>query len=60
MKRMLHIMRETALLMVGQPRYETYLQHMAERHPDREPMTRTAFFREREQARYGSGAGKCC
>jgi len=52
--------RETALLMVGQPSYDAYLRHMAQRHPDRTPMSRVEFFRNREQARYGSGGGRCC
>lgn len=47
-------------LMVGLPDYETYVAHMRETHLDREPMTYEAFFRERQNARYGSGAGKCC
>jgi uncharacterized short protein YbdD (DUF466 family) len=51
---------ETARLMVGQPPYEVYLEHMARHHPDAQPMSRTAFFRNREQARYGSGGGRCC
>ena len=46
-------------LMVGQPDYERYLEHHARTHPDRPPMSRTAFFRNREQARYGS-TGRCC
>ena len=52
--------RETALLMVGQPSYDAYLRHMAQRHPDRPPMSRVEFFRNREQARYGGGGGRCC
>ena len=61
MKRALHMMRETALLMVGQPDYQAYLRHMAERHPERTPMTQVEFFREREQARYGGkSGGRCC
>lgn len=53
--------RETALLMVGQPSYDAYLAHMAARHPDQAPMSRVAFFRNREQARYGGkGGGRCC
>ncbi|MXN76333.1 putative selenoprotein [Burkholderia sp. 4701] len=47
-------------LMVGVPDYDTYVAHMRDTHPDREPMTYEAFFRERQNARYGSGAGKCC
>jgi uncharacterized short protein YbdD (DUF466 family) len=34
---------------------------MAERHPDHEPMDEIAFFRDRQQARYGGkGGGRCC
>ena len=47
-------------LMVGVPDYGTYLAHMKATHPDREPMNYEAFFRERQAARYGSGAGRCC
>jgi len=54
-------LRETARLMVGQPSYEAYLAHMAAHHPERAPMSRTAFFRDREQTRYGGkGGGRCC
>ncbi|MFD1560766.1 YbdD/YjiX family protein [Paraburkholderia silviterrae] len=47
-------------LMVGLPDYEGYVAHMRATHPDQPPMTYEAFFRERQNARYGSGAGKCC
>lgn len=58
---MLRFMRETALLMVGQPSYRAYLAHMAERHPGRRPMSRVEFFRDREKMRYGGkGGGRCC
>lgn len=54
-------LRETALLMVGQPDYGAYLAHMAAHHPGHPPMDRVAFFRNREEARYGSkGGGRCC
>lgn len=53
--------RETALMMVGQPSYAAYLRHMAEHHPDHAAMDPAAFFRDREQARYGGkGGGRCC
>ncbi|RZT56687.1 uncharacterized short protein YbdD (DUF466 family) [Sphingomonas sp. BK036] len=53
--------RETALLMVGVPSYAAYCQHMAERHPDHPPMDERTFFRDRQEARYGSkGGGRCC
>jgi uncharacterized short protein YbdD (DUF466 family) len=61
MRRALNMVREAALLMVGQPNYQAYLRHMAERHPEGTPMTRIEFFRDREQARYGGkGGGRCC
>ncbi len=61
MRAALRLLRETALLMVGQPDYDAYLRHMARHHPERAPMDRIAFFRDREQARYGGkGGGRCC
>jgi len=47
-------------LMVGVPDYGAYLKHMAATHPGRPPMSYEDFFRERQQARYGSRTGKCC
>lgn len=53
-------MGRTLRLMVGQPDYGAYVRHMAATHPDQAPMSEVAFFREREQARYGGGKGRCC
>ena len=50
----------TARLAIGIPDYERYREHMAHRHPDVEPMGREAFYRERQQARYGRGRSRCC
>ena len=47
-------------LMVGVPDYGHYVAHMQATHPDREPMSYEAFFRERQQARYGARVGRCC
>ena len=47
-------------LMVGVPDYDTYVAHMRSQHPDREPMSYEAFFRNRQDARYGGGTGRCC
>jgi uncharacterized short protein YbdD (DUF466 family) len=47
-------------LMVGQPDYGTYVQHMRLTHPDLAPMSYETFFRERQEARYGGGKGRCC
>jgi uncharacterized short protein YbdD (DUF466 family) len=50
-----------ALLMVGQPDYDAYVQHMRQAHPDRPVMTYAEFFRNRQEARYGGkGAARCC
>ena len=47
-------------LMVGVPDYDTYVAHLRRAHPGRVPMSYEAFFRERQQARYGGGTGRCC
>ena len=51
---------QTMRLMVGIPDYDAYVTHMQATHPDRPVMTYAEFFRERQEARYGSGAAKCC
>lgn len=51
---------QAARMMVGMPDYETYVVHMRTRHPDRTPMSYEEFFRERQEARYSGGVGKCC
>jgi len=57
----LNRLRQMARMMVGVPDYDAYLRHMRAHHPDRTPMDRTAFFRERQEARYGGkNGGKCC
>jgi uncharacterized short protein YbdD (DUF466 family) len=50
----------TARLAVGVPDYDTYVRHCRRHHPDRAPMSREAFFRERMDARYGRGRSRCC
>lgn len=51
---------QMARLAIGLPDYDAYLAHMRDRHPDRTPMDRTAFFAERLNARYGKGRSRCC
>lgn len=50
-------------MLIGIPDYDNYVEHMKTNHPDKPYMTYEAFFRERQQARYG-GDGKsgmrCC
>lgn len=49
-------------LMVGLPDYGAYVRHMQATHPDQAPMSYEAFFRERQDARYGARGrlGRCC
>jgi uncharacterized short protein YbdD (DUF466 family) len=47
-------------LMVGLPEYDTYLAHMEQTHPGEPVMSYEEFFRERQQARYGSGKRSGC
>jgi uncharacterized short protein YbdD (DUF466 family) len=49
-------------LMVGVPEYGTYVDHMRNAHPDRPIMSHAEFFRERQEARYGSKGrvNRCC
>ncbi|MFC0678875.1 YbdD/YjiX family protein [Lysobacter korlensis] len=50
----------SARLAVGVPDYDAYVEHWRLHHPDRAPMDREAFFRERMDARYGRGRSRCC
>lgn len=47
-------------LMIGMPEYDVYVAHMKEAHPDKEIMSYEAFFRERQEARYGGKISRCC
>ena len=49
-------------LMVGVPEYSTYVDHMKNAHPDKPIMSYQEFFRERQEARYGSNGKvtRCC
>jgi uncharacterized short protein YbdD (DUF466 family) len=52
---------EAADLMVGVPDYDAYRAHVAANHPDAMAMSREAFFRDRQAARYGAGGRfRCC
>jgi uncharacterized short protein YbdD (DUF466 family) len=51
---------QTARLAIGIPDYDVYVAHVLRAHPDREPMTRDEFFRERMDARYRKGRSRCC
>lgn len=61
MSALLTTLVRTARLMVGLPDYDAYRRHMASHHPDAAAMTRTQFFRDRQEARYGGkNGGRCC
>jgi uncharacterized short protein YbdD (DUF466 family) len=61
MSGVLDMLRRTARLMVGLPDYDAYLRHMAATHPEQPVMDRIAFFRDRQEARYGGkNGGRCC
>ncbi len=50
-------------MMVGVPSYDVYVEHMSERHPDRQPLTPAAFLRNRQETRFGEGGRggfRCC
>ena len=51
---------QAARLMCGVPDYDAYLRHARQHHPGRAPMSYAEFFRERQAARYGKGATRCC
>lgn len=50
----------TARLAVGIGDYETYRAHLREHHPERQPMSREDYFRDRLSSRYARGRSRCC
>ena len=55
----LGLIRQTAHAMLGVPDYDSYVAHITATHPDRTPLSRPDFFRERQAARFGSVL-RCC
>jgi uncharacterized short protein YbdD (DUF466 family) len=56
-------LRDGARLMVGQGDYDAYVAHMRATHDGAPVLSRTAFFRARENARFGAAgarAFRCC
>ena len=49
-----------ANLMIGLPDYEGYVAHVRRHHPERQPMSRDEFFRNRQAARYDAAGGRGC
>jgi uncharacterized short protein YbdD (DUF466 family) len=57
------LLGQAGRMLVGMPDYDNYVAHMRNCHPDAPVMSYEAFFRERQQARYGGGKGRpvrCC
>jgi len=50
----------TIRAIVGAPDYRRYLAHMARAHPGVAPLSRRAFVRERQAARYDRPGTRCC
>ncbi|MBN3968608.1 YbdD/YjiX family protein [Pseudomonas gregormendelii] len=62
LQRVIKMLRQCARLMVGVPDYDNYVAQMALKHPDQPVLSYSAFFRERQEARYGNGkcTTRCC
>jgi uncharacterized short protein YbdD (DUF466 family) len=46
--------------LIGVPDYDTYVAHLRAHHPERTIPSYAEFFRERQEARYRGGGGRCC
>lgn len=46
--------------VIGVPDYESYLAHLAARHPHEVPMTREAFARDALLRRHSRPGSRCC
>lgn len=51
---------QLARRVIGVPDYEVYLAHLRQHHPERALPSYEEFFRERQEARYRGGGGRCC
>ena len=67
MKRAMHALEsgwkwavQTARLCCGVPDYDAYVKHLRDHHPERGVPSYKEFFRERQEARYKGGGGRCC
>ena len=46
--------------IIGMPDYEAYLRHLRECHPEREPLSRKAYYEDFVKRRYEGGPTRCC
>ena len=62
MQQIARLFSQSARLMVGVPDYDNYVAQMALKQPDEPVMSYSAFFRERQEARFGRGKcnTRCC
>jgi len=56
----LRTLRRAAHLICGVSDYDAYVAHQRAAHPDAPCLDYAAFFRQRQEARYGRGAVRCC
>jgi uncharacterized short protein YbdD (DUF466 family) len=50
----------TVRTIIGAPDYERYVDHTRHCHPDRVPLTREEFARQRLEDRYSQPGNRCC
>lgn len=46
--------------IIGAPDYDRYVAHVQKCHPDRAPMSRDEFAKNRLEARYNQPGNRCC
>jgi uncharacterized short protein YbdD (DUF466 family) len=46
--------------IIGVPDYDLYVSHVRKCHPDRVPISRDDFIRDRLDARYARPGSRCC
>ena len=56
----LRAIAKTVRTIIGAPDYDRYVEHVRTCHPDRTPLTRDEFARDRLEARYSRPGNRCC
>ena len=59
-RRLVRIAGRTLGQVLGVPDYEAYVRHRRATHPGEALLSREAFYRNRQEARYTAGQGRCC
>ena len=59
-QRVIRSVLRTVRTIIGVPDYERYLEHTRICHPDRVPLTKDEFARDRLEARYSRPGNRCC